>query len=93
MLAASCGLGAANHNRWGAATPVLTQATKPPAVELIEFFQCSNEPDTTKPCSHETEKSPFLDSLLTTTGAAGKQQKAKYFWASAARGNSWAIGS
>ena len=48
MLAASCGLGAANPNRWGAATPVLTQATKPPAVELIEIFQRANEPDTAK---------------------------------------------
>jgi hypothetical protein len=57
----------------GAAAPVLTQATKPPAVELIEFFQRRNEPDTTKPISLETEISPFLDSLLTALAAAGKQ--------------------
>jgi hypothetical protein len=88
MLTASCGLRAANHNRLGAATPILTQATKPPAVELIEFFQCSNEPDTAEPRSPEAEKSPFLGSLLTTTRSAGKQQKAKYFQAFGARGSS-----
>jgi hypothetical protein len=73
MFAASCGLGAANHNPLGAATPVLTQATKAPAVELIEFFQRANKPDTTKPSSFEAEKFPFLDSLLTMLAAAGKQ--------------------
>jgi hypothetical protein len=57
----------------GAATPVLTQATKSPAVELIEFFQRSNEPDTTKPKTFETEHSPFLGSLLTMLAGSGKQ--------------------
>jgi hypothetical protein len=88
MRAAFCGLRAANHNRLGAAAPILTQATKPPAGELIEFSQCSNEPDTTESSSFETEKSPFLDSLLTTLAAAGKQQKAKNLQASGAPGSS-----
>jgi hypothetical protein len=57
----------------GAAAPILAQAIKPPAVELIEFFQCSNEPDTTTASSFETVKSPFLQSLLTAQAAAGKQ--------------------
>jgi hypothetical protein len=48
MPAASCGPGAASHNPLRAAAPVLTQATKPPAVELIEIFQRANEPDTAK---------------------------------------------
>jgi hypothetical protein len=57
----------------GATTPVFTQATKPPAVELIEFFQRYNEPETLKPSCLETEKTPFLGSLLTMLAAAGKQ--------------------
>jgi len=89
MHAASCGLGAANHNQLGAAAPVLTQATRPPAVELIEFFQRSNEPVATKPSSFEPEKSPFLESLLTLLGVAGKQQKAKYFQPIGPPGSSW----
>jgi hypothetical protein len=92
MRAASCGLGAANHNRLRAAAPVLTQATQAPAVELIELFQCSNEPDTAEPRSAETEKSPFPGSLLTMLAATGKQQKANYFRASGALGSSWATG-
>jgi hypothetical protein len=62
-----------------AAAPVLAQAIKPPAVELIEFFQRYNEPATTQPSAFETDKSPFLDSLLTALGPAGKQEKEKYF--------------
>jgi len=73
ILAASCGLGAAHHNQLGATAPFLTQATKPPAVELIEFFQRSNEPDTAKPKSFETEHSPFLGSLLTMLAGSGKK--------------------
>jgi len=73
MPATSCGPGPAHHNQWGAATPVFTQATKPPAVELIEFFQRSNEPGTTRPKTFETEHSPFLGSLLTMLAGSGKQ--------------------
>jgi hypothetical protein len=73
MPAVSCGPGAANHNQLRATTRVLTRTTKPPAVELIEFFQRSNEPDTAKTSSFETKKSPFLGSVLTTLAAAGKQ--------------------
>jgi hypothetical protein len=57
----------------GASAHVFTQATKPPAVELIEFFQRSNEPDRAKTGSFETDFFPFLDSLLTILAAAGKQ--------------------
>ena len=73
MPAVSCGLSTPYHNQLGAAAPVFTQATKPPAVELIEFFQRSNEPDTAKTRSFETILSLFLGSLLTILAAAGKQ--------------------
>ncbi|MGA2556605.1 MAG: hypothetical protein ABSG04_10080 [Verrucomicrobiota bacterium] len=88
ILAASCGPGAANHNQLGAAGPVPSRATNPPAGEVIEFLQRSNQPDSAKASSSETKISPFPGSLLTIPAAAGKQEKAKYFrdfgvWASA----------
>jgi hypothetical protein len=93
MPALSCVPGVANHNRLGATAPVLTQATKPPAVELIEFFQRSNEPDTAKASSFETEQSPFPVSFLAIPAPAGKQENAKYFQAPDLWRYSWVTGS
>jgi hypothetical protein len=62
-----------NHNPLGAAAPVPTRTTQCPAVELIEFFQRYNAPDSTKPSALKTENFPFLGSLLTRLAAAGKR--------------------
>jgi len=67
---------------------------KPLAVELIELFSMLQQAGhDKKPCCRETEKSLFLDLLLTTMGAAGKQQKTQYFQAVEALGGSWVIES
>jgi hypothetical protein len=76
-LAVSCGLGPPTHNGLGAPTFVPTKTTNHPAIESFEFFQRSNEPVNLKLISFETGNSPFLDSFLTPTSAAGKQEKWK----------------
>ena len=94
MLAAFCGFDTAHHDQLTAAAPILALAMKPLAVELIEFFSMLQQAGhDKKPCCRETEKSLFLDLLLTTMGAAGKQQKTEYFQAAEALGGSWVIGS
>jgi hypothetical protein len=61
----------------GAAAPVPTQATNHPATEPFEKNQRSNKPVNVSSSSLETEYSPFLDSFLTISRAAGKQEKWK----------------